>query len=188
MSTKEGTIAPSKDTISRRKLLQGAATLAGATTVSAILPSATPVAHAAAPSKSMDAHVFASVNKNIVETDCGKVTGSVRNGVMAYLGIPYGASTAGANRFMPPQKAAPWTGVRTALYWGWASPQVINSTLDGRRAGWAHDDESFMFEWEDEQPSEDCLRINVWTPGINDNKKRPVMFWIHGGGYGRVCE
>ena len=40
-----------------------------------------------------------------------------------------------------------------------------------------------MFEWEDEQPSEDCLRINVWTPGINDNKKRPVMFWIHGGGY-----
>ena len=104
MSTKEGTIAPSKDTISRRKLLQGAATLAGATTVSAILPPATPVAHAAAPSKSMDAHVFASVNKNVVETECGKVTGSVRNGVMAYLGIPYGASTAGANRFMPPQR------------------------------------------------------------------------------------
>jgi para-nitrobenzyl esterase len=40
-----------------------------------------------------------------------------------------------------------------------------------------------MFEWDDGQPGEDCLRVNVWTPGINDNRKRPVLFWIHGGGY-----
>lgn len=40
-----------------------------------------------------------------------------------------------------------------------------------------------MFQWDDGQPSEDCLCVNVWTPGINDNKKWPVMVWIHGGGF-----
>jgi para-nitrobenzyl esterase len=77
---------------------------------------------------------------------------------------------------MPPQKATAWTGVRSSLYYGQVCPQ-------GPRAGWAVDENAFMFEWDDGQPGEDCLRINIWTPGINDNRKRPVLFWIHGGGY-----
>jgi para-nitrobenzyl esterase len=40
-----------------------------------------------------------------------------------------------------------------------------------------------MFRWDDGQPGEDCLRVNIWTPGINDNRKRPVMVWLHGGGF-----
>jgi para-nitrobenzyl esterase len=52
----------------------------------------------------------------------------------------------------------------------------------GAREGWKNDEESFMFEWDDGQPSEDCLRVNVWTPGA-DNRKRPVMVWLHGGGF-----
>jgi para-nitrobenzyl esterase len=71
--------------------------------------------------------------------------------------------------------------VRSALYHGWASPCEMNCTVAGRRAGWAHDDEAFMCEWDDGHPSEDCLRLNVWTAGL-DNKKRAVMMFLHGGG------
>ncbi|HMB29051.1 MAG TPA: carboxylesterase family protein, partial [Blastocatellia bacterium] len=51
------------------------------------------------------------------------------------------------------------------------------------RAGWANDEEAWLFSWDDGIPGENCLRVNVWTPGINDNKKRPVMVWLHGGGF-----
>jgi para-nitrobenzyl esterase len=61
------------------------------------------------------------------------------------------------------------------MYYGQVSPQ-------GARAGWKNDEESFMFEWDDGQFGEDCLRVNVWTPGA-DNRKRPVMVWLHGGGF-----
>jgi para-nitrobenzyl esterase len=138
---------------------------------------------APAPAIATERVVSTSSKKNIVDTDCGKVFGFVSNGIFTFKGIPYGGTTAGKNRFMAPAKPEPWPGVRSALYWGPVSPQNYTSTLDGRRGGWNHDDESFMFEWEDGQPSEDCLRINVWTPSINDNKKRPVLMWIHGGGY-----
>ena len=166
--------------------MKGAATVAGSTAGAALLPlTSIVVPDAAAAAKPMAAMttVAASSTKNIVETDSGKVFGFVRDGIFTFKGIPYGASTAGKNRFMPPAKPEPWAGVRSALYWGPVSPQAYTSTLDGRRLGWNHDDESFMFEWEDGQPSEDCLRINVWTPSISDNKKRPVLMWIHGGGY-----
>jgi len=62
------------------------------------------------------------------------------------------------------------------MYFGWVCPQAP-------RSGWANDETAFMFEWDDGIPGEDCLRVNVWTPGINDNRKRPVMVWLHGGGF-----
>jgi para-nitrobenzyl esterase len=113
---------------------------------------------------------------DVVETAAGKVRGYTRNGIFTFKGIPYAASTGGANRFLTPAKPKPWTGVRSSLYYGQVCPQ-------GPRTGWAVDENAFMFEWDDGQPGEDCLRVNVWTPGINDNRKRPVLFWIHGGGY-----
>lgn len=173
---------PSK--ISRRGLIQSAGALTGAVAAGSLSPLAMAAASAAKEVGTTTARlVSATKTKNIVETDSGKVFGFVSDGIYTFKGMPYGASTAGKNRFMPPQKPEPWSGVRSSLYWGPVSPQTYTSTLDGRRAGWQHDDESFMFEWEDGQPSEDCLRINVWTPSIGDNKKRPVMVWIHGGQY-----
>jgi para-nitrobenzyl esterase len=120
--------------------------------------------------------VESSVSRGIVETNAGKVQGYIRNGIYIYKGIPYAGNTAGANRFMPPTKPTSWTGVRSALAYGPTCPTVP-------RAGWANDEEKFLMDWSDGIPGEDCLRVNVWTPGVNDNKKRPVMFWIHGGGF-----
>ena len=164
-------------------MLGGAATLGTAAVVSTAASSLAPAAWAApAVVTPKQFHpIVASSTKNIVETESGKIYGYSRDGVIGYRGIPYGATTEGAARFMPPTKVAPWAGVRSALYLGWASPCAMNATWEGRRAAWAHDDESFMFEWDDGQPSEDCLRLNVWTPAT-DNKKRAVMIFFHGGG------
>ena len=171
-------------TISRRGLMQGAVAVAGGALVSS-LGSAIPAAAQAAdakPGKSGGQIVAASIHNNVAETDSGKIAGYERKGIVVFKGVPYGGSTEGKNRFMPPTKPTPWTGVRPAMYWGWVSPQPFTNSVKGRRGGWAHDDEAWMFEWEDGKPSEDCLRLNVWTPGL-DNKKRPVIFWIHGGGF-----
>ena len=112
----------------------------------------------------------------IVATSAGKVAGYVRKGIFTFKGIPYGDTTEGANRFVPPAKPKAWSGVRSSRQHGPVAPQ-------GARAGWANDEEAFMFSWDDGIQGEDCLRINVWTPGVNDNKKRPVMVWLHGGGF-----
>jgi para-nitrobenzyl esterase len=177
----------SSGNLSRRAVIQGAAALAAGTAASTLLPSRlVPAAEAKAPPAPYTAEeilVSASPRKNVVETDSGKVFGYVRDGIVTFKGIRYGASTAGKNRFMPPARPAPWAGVRSAVYWGPVAPQPFTSTIDGRRGGWSHPDEAFMFEWEDGHDSEDCLCLNVWTPSINDNAKRPVMVWLHGGGY-----
>ena len=109
---------------------------------------------------------------SIATTVAGKVRGGMQEKVHAFKGVPYGASTAGAGRFMPPMKPQPWTGVRDALELGPAAPQIpsqlIPESMAQQPAGDAHG-------------SEDCLHLNVWTPGLSG--KRPVMVWYHGGGY-----
>jgi len=115
-------------------------------------------------------------NIAVAETACGKVRGYVLRGVYHFLGMPYGADTSGANRFMPPQKPKPWADVYPALWWGNSAPQVMENRYENKFA-------SFRDHWNYDDVSEDCLRINVFTPGINDGKKRPVLFWIHGGGF-----
>ena len=120
--------------------------------------------------------IVAGPETAVVETASGKVAGYVHKGIFTFKGIPYADTTEGTNRFMPPAPAKPWTGVRSSRYFGHVSPQ-------GARGGWSNDEESFLFRWDDGIQGEDCLRINLWTPAVNDGKKRPVMVWLHGGGF-----
>lgn len=112
----------------------------------------------------------------VASTRHGKVRGYVLRGIHHFLGIPYGADTSGAARFLPPQKPKPWTDVFPALWWGNSAPQ----NMDNR---YANKYGSFRDHWNYDDVSEDCLRINVFTPALGDGKKRPVLFWIHGGGF-----
>ena len=112
----------------------------------------------------------------VAETSYGRVRGVEVNGIKVFKGIPYGASTTGKNRFMPPVAPVKWSGVRDALAYGSSAPQ---SEPGARRATSALAVAAAGLPAE----SEDCLVLNVWTPAVHDNRKRPVMFWCHGGGF-----
>jgi para-nitrobenzyl esterase len=112
----------------------------------------------------------------IADTVYGKVQGFLCNDVYQFRGIPYGADTGGKNRFMPPQRPEPWNNVFPAVWWGNSAPQILDNQFS-RPFG------SFSDHWNYDTVSEDCLRLNVWTKGLADGRKRPVIVWLHGGGY-----
>jgi para-nitrobenzyl esterase len=111
-----------------------------------------------------------------IETTVGKVQGMANTGIKEFKGVPYGAPTGGRNRFMPPKKPVPWTGVKECFAHGQISPQ----TLPDLRGEYG-----MMIEWDQHTGGmgEDVLTLNVWTPGVNDGGKRPVMVSFHGGGW-----
>jgi para-nitrobenzyl esterase len=128
--------------------------------------------------------ILASDSKAIVETTAGKVRGYVRNSTFTFKGIPYGAPTGGANRFMPPQKPQPWAGVRTALRYGRTCPWSNFIVENGDNSPKGDEDAFLLYRGNDQaEAGEDCLRVNVWTPEINGSKKRPVMVYMHGGAF-----
>jgi para-nitrobenzyl esterase len=100
----------------------------------------------------------------------GKLEGSFKDGLYIFKGIPYAAPPVGDLRWMPPQPVKPWSDVRDAKKYGTIAPQILPTT--GPLAALK----------EDEPQSEDCLFLNIQTPGL-DNKHRPVMVWIHGGAF-----
>ena len=115
------------------------------------------------------------------ETTYGKIRGVDSNGIKIFKGIPYGASTAGANRFMAPAEPAKWTGVRDALEYGHSAPQRDPAAPPPPAGAITISGQGLPAE------GEDCLVLNVWTPsvgsGASSGRKRPVMFWCHGGGF-----
>jgi len=116
-------------------------------------------------------------NIAIADTQYGKVKGFISNGIYTYMGIPYGADTGGENRFMAPKPRLPWVGIRPTVFPGNSSPQnIYDRSPDNYSA--------FVDHWNYDEMSEDCLFMNIWTPKP-DNKKRPVLVWLHGGGFVR---
>ncbi|HLN74417.1 MAG: carboxylesterase/lipase family protein [Methylococcaceae bacterium] len=122
-----------------------------------------------------DQQLFIGDNIAIADTQYGKVKGFILRGIFNFRGIPYGADTSGKNRFMPPQPPKPWKDVLPAVWWGNTAPQIMDNRYANAYA-------SFADHWNYDDVSEDCLKLNIWTPAI-DTKKRPVMVWLHGGGY-----
>ncbi|RRQ49375.1 carboxylesterase/lipase family protein [Maribacter algicola] len=108
----------------------------------------------------------------VTNTESGKVRGYIQNGIFTYKGIPY----AKAERFEASVKPDAWEGVRSSTMYGPVAPLMTSTTS-------VQDESEFVFDHDWGYTNEDCLSLNVWTPSISDNKKRPVMFWIHGGGF-----
>jgi para-nitrobenzyl esterase len=142
--------------VSRREVLKGATLCAGAAAVSSLGWASPGWASLSSVAWSADA-----ARSTLATTRAGKVRGRVHEGIHSFKGIRYGADT-GPRRFMPPLAPAPWKKALDATEYGAASPQPGKQT---------------------EPTSEDCLFLNVWTPGLRDGAKRPVMFYIHGGAY-----
>ena len=107
----------------------------------------------------------------VVETASGRVRGASRRGALVFSGIPYARAAVGSKRFQPPQLPEPWPGVRECFEPGQGAPQRsalprwLQSLAGNPRA-----------------TGEDCLSLRVFTPAL-DARKRPVLVWIHGGGF-----
>lgn len=106
------------------------------------------------------------IKTDIVISTTGKVRGIVEDNLDIFKGIPYAQPPIGDLRFRNTDEKEPWVGILEALEFGPISPQP-------------HIDTSSI---KDHPQSEDCLTLNIWTPGCDD-ERRPVIFWIHGGGF-----
>ena len=115
---------------------------------------------------------MAQTSTAVVETTYGKIRGRVVNKVNAFQGIPYGGPTGGSNRFLPATKPKAWTSVLDTVEWGPEAPQGPHTEIPEVAATIPKTG-----------ISEDCLRLNVWSRSLDRNAKRPVMVWLHGGGF-----
>jgi para-nitrobenzyl esterase len=163
--------------LNRREVVQAAV---GAASLAALATSAT-----VKTAKAAEAATMAIPANPIVETAAGKVRGYSTRGVAVFRGIPYAASTTDENRFMPPARPEPWPGVRNCLSYGHSCPEAGPVPLENDKARRNTDEDAFLlYRTNGWIRGEDCLRLNVWTPSAApSDRKRPVMVYMHGGGY-----
>lgn len=109
----------------------------------------------------------------IARTQYGRVRGFLDGGVFTFKGVPYGQTTAGENRWLPAKPPTPWSDEYMALVYGANCPQTLHP--------WTSTEQTFIQDWDDGWQSEDMLKLNIWTPSLTG--KRPVMFYMHGGGF-----
>lgn len=112
----------------------------------------------------------------VIETSNGKIQGASSAGVHAFKGVRYGASTAGRNRFMPPQPVEEWAGIRSALAYGDVSPQATGNRVNDYA-------DLIVFDRQPAGPGEDCLSLNLWTTSLDTQARKPVIVVLHGGGF-----
>lgn len=119
--------------------------------------------------------MVAAPNVAVVNTRAGKLQGYIHKGIYNYKGVQY----AQAERFTPPRPVDSWSGIKTAMTYGRVAPQLIDEKNDIFPPHW------YSPHWEPRNypQSDNCQNLNIWTPNIHDGKKRPVMVWLHGGGY-----
>jgi len=120
--------------------------------------------------------LFIGENIAVAPTVYGKVKGYILRDIYHFMGIPYGASTEGKNRFMTPCPPEPWDEVLPCVYFPTSAPQVVRYPRNSESYS------AFVDRWNYDEIGEDCLRLNVWTPALDGNK-RPVIVWLHGGGF-----
>lgn len=146
---------------SRRAMLKGSVALAGLSATGGLVSACQPGGSTAN-------------SVPIADTEYGQVRGAVEDGINVFKGVRYGADTS-TFRFAAPQKAQPWEDVKDALIYGASAPQSAGGDGGGLFSDWRQDPPIAT--------NEDCLFLNVWTPGLNDGVPRPVMVWFHGGGF-----
>jgi para-nitrobenzyl esterase len=118
-------------------------------------------------------HRCSTPSAAVANTRYGKVRGYLDNDVLTFKGIPYGQDTGGENRWLPCKPPLPWEGERSTLVYGANCPQSLHD--------FTAVEQSFLQQWTDGYVGEDMLKLNVWTSSLSG--KRPVMFYIHGGGF-----
>jgi len=117
-----------------------------------------------------------TAHTEIVSTSNGPVRGYVEDGLDVFKGLRYGAPPVGLARFRPPARPGAWSEPADATAYG--APAIQSGLAPGERRTSPGDPPAP----DEPASSEDCLFLNVWTPGL-DTKARPVMVWLHGGGF-----
>jgi para-nitrobenzyl esterase len=167
MKSPERGFASSESGVSRRNLLIGAGSAAGLAALTS--------AQAAAPAERPRGGSLTTPADAVASTTYGKVRGFKRSSVYIFKGIPYGADTGGAARFLAPQAPKPWDEVRLALVYGPVCPQ--------RPSNHAPIELMFVNDADATYPDENCLSLNVWSESLDHSARRPVIVWLHGGGF-----